>query len=58
MIRWYDYIAVALMAMFMFPSVILLLPPVINLTALIPMYASWYMWIMYCDKRQSMENDR
>jgi len=46
------------MAMFMFPAVITILPPVINLSALIPIWASWYMWIMYCDKRQSMENDR
>lgn len=58
MIRWYDYIAVAIMAMFMFPGAMMILPPIINLNAIIPLCASWYMWIMYCDKRQSMENDR
>jgi len=58
MIRWYDYIAVAFMAMFMFPGAMMILPPMINLNAIIPLCASWYVWIMYCDKRQSMENDR
>jgi len=58
MIRWYDYIAVALMAMFIFPAVIAILPPIINLNAILPLGASWYMWTIYCDKRQSMENVR
>jgi len=46
------------MAMFMFPAVITILPPIINLNAILPLGASWYMWTIYCDKRQSMENDR
>lgn len=58
MIRWYDYVAVAIMTVFIFPAAIMILPPIINLNAIIPLYASWYMWIMYCDKRQSMENDK
>jgi hypothetical protein len=56
MIRWYDYFVIAITSVLIFPFAMIILPPIINLNAVFPLYAFWWFWEMYCDKRQSIEN--
>lgn len=56
MIRWYDYFVIAITSVIIFPFVMLILPPIINLQAIFPLYGCWLFWEMYCYKRQSIEN--
>mgnify|MGYP001241373160 CR=1 FL=1 len=55
MIRWYDYIAISLMSIVMLPCILTILPPSINLNALLVFIGLNAVWEMYCDKRLSVE---